>query len=215
MSVGNPFSDQELLILLHQDDTAAFKKIYQHYWYKLYIVAYKRLRSKEAAEEIVQNIFTKLWTNRKEIRITVLLEAYLYTAVRYGVIDHLEKEATRKNFTAFAYYHYRTADNSAEEYIDLRDLESHVKKAADQLPSKCQSVFLLSRQEYKTNREIAGLLGISEKTVENHMTNALRTIRAGLKKTGVLLLPYDTPIILAFCLMKTTYLSFMAMTWLS
>ncbi len=202
MGVSKQFSDQELLMLLQQDDRHAFKEIYQHYWYKLYMVAYKRLRSKETSEEIVQNIFTKLWMNRKEMKVTGLLEAYLYTAVRYAVIDHLEKEATRKKISTFAYYHHQTTDNSTEESLDLHDLELHVQTNIKKLPSKCQSVFILSRQEYKTNREIAWLLGISEKTVENHMTNALRIIRTGLRKTGALLLSSNAMPLLTLCLIK-------------
>ncbi|MDF2432644.1 MAG: hypothetical protein JWP44_2275 [Mucilaginibacter sp.] len=89
------FSDQQLILLLKQDKLSAFREIYARYWKKLYSEAYKRLKSKELAEEVVQEIFTNFWLKRQSLQITTTINGYLYLAVANQVIDHYRKELVR------------------------------------------------------------------------------------------------------------------------
>lgn len=175
------YTDDDLLALLATGEAVAFKQIYKKYWYKLYVYANKRLRCKEAAEEVVQNFFIGFWMKREQLKINSSLEAYLYTAVRYCIIDHVVKEATRNNYYQLAYLDHKVADNCTEDVVILNDLVTAVEKEVVKLPVKCRSVFMLSRNEHKSNKEIAAELGISEKTVENHITNAIKHLRLNLK----------------------------------
>lgn len=173
-------SDEELSALLAEEVTAAFHEIFNRYWSHLYATAYQRVRNKEAAEEIVQDLFTSLWVKRKNVQIHTSLAAYLFTSVRYRVLNHIEKEAVRKNYKDALQIVTTVCENPTEETVFLNDLTRKIDKEIDLLPSKCRSVFELSRKEYKTNKEIAVMLGISEKTVENHLTKAITRLRLKL-----------------------------------
>lgn len=157
---------------------AAFEEIYNRYWNKLYAAAYKRLQSKEVSEELVQDLFTSLWVNRNTINIHTSLAAYLFTSVRYLVLGQVQKEMVRANYKDSLYLN--RVDNSTEETVLLKDLVTNLNVAVEQLPVKCKSVFELSRKENKSNKEIAAELGISEKTVENQLTKALKRLRLSL-----------------------------------
>lgn len=180
-------TDEELALLLKQAGPEIFKEIYDRYWDRLLNAAYKRVRSTETCEEIVQDVFTKLWANRTSLVFTSGLGNYLYTAVRYSVIDHYRKHAVRENFISSEQL-YIKLDNSTEEYVFLNDLKKHVDLMIAKLPDKCRSVYHLSRIEFKTNKEIASELNISEKTVEGHLTKALHSLRVNISDLMPLLL---------------------------
>ena len=182
MSNGHKHTDEELVILLKENDMLAFKEIYVRYWYDLYLISNKRLRSKEASEEIIQNFFTLFWINRKKINIRGALKAYLHTSIRYSVIDYLAREATRNNYLKLLSFSYTETANTTEETVFLHEVEDGINQVISKLPAKCRRVFELSRQHHKSNKEIAELLGISEKTVENHITNALKLFRLHFKE---------------------------------
>jgi RNA polymerase sigma-70 factor (ECF subfamily) len=167
---------------MRQGDEGAFEELYNRYWKKLYNTIYSRTKSVEWSEGIVQDFFTSLWLKREQLRISTTFEAYAFTAVRYHLFHYIQKEVTRKKYSdslkALPVYH----PNPTEETVLLNDLNSRLSKAITRLPEKCRSVFELSRREHKSNREIAEELGISEKTVENHLTRALKYLRLNLKE---------------------------------
>jgi RNA polymerase sigma-70 factor (ECF subfamily) len=180
MRFFNHYSDEELILMLEEENISAFEEIYNRYWAKLYSSAYKRTSSKEVSEEIVQDLFTNLWVNKNKIKIESTLAGYLYTAVRYRVFNYYSKEYVRRNYHESVQSLVHDVDNSTEETILLNDLTQHVEKEVSLLPIKCRSVYTLSRNENKSNKEIAAVLGISEKTVENHMTKALKRLKVKL-----------------------------------
>src|SRR6187551_1389727 len=91
------YSDEGLLKLLRQQELGAFEEIYLRYWKKLYSAAYKRVQLREVSEELVQDIFTSLWANREILNVETL-SAYLFSAIKYKVINHLEKEMSRRMY---------------------------------------------------------------------------------------------------------------------
>ncbi|WP_454803231.1 RNA polymerase sigma-70 factor [Mucilaginibacter phyllosphaerae] len=173
-------SETELTELLQQDSLGAFREIYVRYWKALYGEAYKRLKDKDQCEEIVQELFAGLWNKRMALQIDGTLGGYLYKSVGYRVIDQYRREMVRAKHRELFKAVYSEADHSTENAIMLKDLEHSINLAVGQLPDKCRSVYELSRVEHKTNKEIAEYLGISEKTVENHLTRALKKLRVSL-----------------------------------
>ncbi|MDP9077621.1 MAG: RNA polymerase sigma-70 factor [Bacteroidota bacterium] len=172
-------SDDKLLDMLrHEENAFAFEEIYNRYWHKLYAAAYKRVKSVEGAEEIVQDLFTDIWDRRKTINITSELPVYLYTAVKYRVINFLHKEALKNSYVSSAVV--PEYDNSTEETVWANDLRERLQSKVKLLPVKCREVFELSRVAHQSNKQIATQLGISEKTVENQITKALRRLRTSL-----------------------------------
>jgi RNA polymerase sigma-70 factor (family 1) len=142
---------------------------------------YSRLKTKEAAEEIIQEVFFALWTRREELNITGSLTAYLFTAVKYQIFNYIKASKVRRTY-ATHFYRYEMMDNSNEENIELSDLTNAVEKEVARLPEKCQQVFRMSRNEHKSIRDIAEALNISHKTVENHLTKALRQLRVAFSE---------------------------------
>jgi len=180
-------SDDELLEALGQDDVLVFEEIYNRYWQKLYVAAYNRLKDREAAQEIIQDFFTNFWINRARLNIHSSLQGYLFSAIKYSVLNYLRAENIRTAYNEILLLADNSPYNSTEEYLNCKELTKIIVSEVKQLPPKCRSVFELSRNQYKTNKEIANLLDISEKTVENHLTKALRYLRVNIDTLSLLL----------------------------
>ncbi|WP_276374135.1 RNA polymerase sigma-70 factor [Chryseolinea sp. H1M3-3] len=175
------YSDEGLLKLLRQQELGAFEEIYLRYWKKLYSAAFKRVQSREIAEEIVQDIFTSLWMKREILEIEIL-SAYLFTAVKYKIINHLEKEMSRKIYSETQLQISKSPfDNSTEETVLLNELNLALEKEIEKLPPKRQQIFKMSRQEHLSIKQVASHLGISEKTAENQLGKALKVLKVNLK----------------------------------
>jgi RNA polymerase sigma-70 factor (family 1) len=173
-------TDEFLVERLSQSDRQAFEEIYLKYWEKLYSSVYKRVRNGEVAEEIVQDFFVYLWEKRNALVIHTSFEAYIHTAVRYQVLNYLQKELTRNNYKSTLITAERYSNDTLDQ-VYLNELNKIIEHEIGQLPDKCQHVFRLSRQENLTIKEIAERLSISTKTVENHLTKALKILRINLK----------------------------------
>ncbi|RVT97323.1 RNA polymerase sigma-70 factor [Mucilaginibacter limnophilus] len=175
-------SDTELVALLKsEDNSGAFREIYNRYWGELYNTAYKRLKSYEIAEELVQDLFADLWLRRGSLNITTLLKAYLFGAMRYLIIKQIHLEMSESEYQIIAAMNNIIIDNSTEETIFVNDLYNRLQVQMDNLPTRCREVFDLSRNKHRTNKEIAHSLGITEKTVENQITRALRYLKTTLR----------------------------------
>ena len=174
-------SDEDLVKLLTEGSVAAFDELYNRYWDKLYSAAFKRTSTSEIAEEIVQDLFTSLWVNRLKLSIRTSFSNYVYTSIKYLVFNHYQKESVRKSYQESVQHKLVIHDTSTEDQLTYKELNQIIDTEVKTLPAKCRSVFELSRKEYKNNKEIALILGISEKTVENHLTKALRNLRLSVK----------------------------------
>ena len=173
--------DSELLKMLTlEDDTLAFSELYNRYWDKLFGAAYKRLKCVEASEEIVQDLFTDIWLRRRQLNIRSELPVYFFSAIKYRVINHIHKQSVKSSFETAGALIYTQSDNSTEERVIANDLRSRIEKNVQLLPDKCRQVYQLSRNHYQTNKAIAEHLQISEKTVENQITKALKKLRTSL-----------------------------------
>ncbi|SFO19121.1 RNA polymerase sigma-70 factor, ECF subfamily [Chitinophaga sp. YR627] len=179
----NTYDDAALIDLLQTGDMAAYECIYNKYWPLLYAYVYNRLKSKEITEEIVQEVFFSLWNRRAALQLTQTLSAYLYTAVKYQIFNYMKADKVRKTYAgAFSRYNDQLQDNSNEEYITYADLANAVEKEVSRLPEKCQQVFRMSRNEHRSIQDIAAALNISHKTVENHLTKALKHLRLAFRE---------------------------------
>ena len=174
------YSDEGLLKLLKQQELGAFEEIYLRYWKKLYSAAFKRVQSREISEEFVQDIFTSLWVNR-DVHNIENLSAYLFSAVKYKVINYLEKEMSRRNYTEMQLNTALSAGNTTEEAVLLNELNLALEREIQKLPPKRQQIFKMSRQDHLSIKQVASNLGISEKTAENQLGKALKVLKVNLK----------------------------------
>ncbi|HLT72503.1 MAG TPA: RNA polymerase sigma-70 factor [Cyclobacteriaceae bacterium] len=175
-------SDKEssLVRLLREGHADAFKEIFQLYWRDLYNHAYSKLNHKEEAEEIVQEIFTTLWSKRNELLITNL-SYYLHTAVRNRVLNRIRSKTVHEKYWNYYKQFLNQSATSTEDLVNFNDLEAAVHKGISSLPEKTRTVFLLSRVNGLSTAEIARKLNLSEKAIEYHLTRSLKEVKTRLK----------------------------------
>ena len=171
-------------ILLHrflQGDEQAFVETYDRYWYKLFLSSYRRTRDKTVSEEIVQNLFLKLWEKRHTLK-PHNVGSYLFVAIRNSVIDHIHSGLVANKYLEF-YKTFRELNSaSTQNIVEFDDLSQAIEKGLSQLPPKTQQVFKLSRLESWSLDKIARHLHLSEKTVGYHLTKSLKFMRAYLRE---------------------------------
>ncbi|HSC38130.1 MAG TPA: RNA polymerase sigma-70 factor [Chitinophagaceae bacterium] len=179
MSYERDHIDNGLLREMAQGNEAAFTQIYHQYWKLLFSVAANKLNNLADAEEVVQEVFADLWKRRTEIDIRQSLKSYLAAAVKFQVYSLLYKKYRKRQFEQSL--EQGTSASHVEEQYDLKVLQEKLQQTAAQLPGRCRLVYELSREAGLSNKEIAQSLDISEKTVENQMTQALKSLRTSLK----------------------------------
>lgn len=170
-------NDAELLISLKQGDQAAFTQIYDTYWKILFRTAHHILQERTIAQDIVQNVFISLWQRREDVNITNL-KAYLQQATRFSVFNAIRDQKHDREF--YDRLAQVTVDMIAENPLLFKEQQQLIKNLVDTLPEECKEAFRLSREENMTYKQIAGLLGISEKTVEKRLSKSLKHFRHGL-----------------------------------
>jgi RNA polymerase sigma-70 factor (family 1) len=179
MAAPGVLSDQELLGLLRSGDRAAYTEIYTRYKFILHHHAWNKVRNREEAQDILQEVFTNLWLKRETLRIDSNLSGYLYNAVRNRILDYFAHHevkvkyvnAVEPNLTLDVATDYRVRENQLRRLIELEIAE---------LPPRTREVFKMSRNQHLTHREIAEQLGTSEETVKKQMAHALRVLRVKL-----------------------------------
>ncbi|MCZ4223676.1 RNA polymerase sigma factor [Pedobacter rhodius] len=179
MSNYNSLTDNELLILIQAGDRRAFEEIYERFNGLLYIYACKLVSEREDAKDIVQEIFVYLWSN-PDIKIKSQLSAYLYTAVRYKVFDWLDKNKSKSNYLLSLKNFAELGDCITDDYIREKEFASIIEKEISLLPPKMRQIFEMSRQQHLSQKEIAEILHLSDKTVKKQMSNALKVLRLKL-----------------------------------
>ena len=167
-------------------DERVFETIFRDHYQALVGFAVKYVRDDDVAEGIVQETFANLWVKSKTITIKTSLKAYLYGAVRNGCLNYLKHEKVKKAYSEYRGYHFSEQDET--DHLELDELESTIRKAFEKVPPKCREIFELSRFEGKKYQEIAELLDLSIKTVENQMGKALKILRDELKDYLILII---------------------------
>jgi RNA polymerase sigma-70 factor (family 1) len=159
---------------IQRRDGNAFDKFYLDHYKNFLLAAFNYLKDAGLAQEAVNDVFVKIWGNADRIEIESSLKAYVYRAVINRSLDMIDKNKRRQG-------HQLELSRLPEETFELRGMEENelkirLYKAIDQLPQQCQKVFRMSRFEELKQQEIADRLGISIKTVKNHITHALKQL---------------------------------------
>ncbi|MEM6699582.1 MAG: RNA polymerase sigma-70 factor, partial [Bacteroidota bacterium] len=163
-------SDEELLILLkEQHANAAFEQLFHRYYHLLCYRVYNLVQCEQSCEEVVSDVFIKIWKNRKGLSINTKLKYYLNTAVRNQAIDYVRKQNRERSFKGEIDRDYESNYASPHDRVVGEELGKKVNEAIESLPPQGKYIFKLSRDKGMKYREIADLLDISIKTVETHM----------------------------------------------
>jgi RNA polymerase sigma-70 factor (family 1) len=180
---------QELVPKIREGDAAAFRDLFCIGKDPLFGYAYKLCRSREQAEEVVQEVFMKLWMNRHHLDEHLSIKAYLYTATKHCVFNLLKKAALDEDLRQAIFFQQPVAANTTEEDISFAELQRLKSSILEQLPPQRRLIYSMSRIDGLSHEEIASKLGLSRNTVKDQIVKASRFLRSRLHDHHDLIIP--------------------------
>lgn len=169
-----------IIKLLREGNENAFEQVFKAYFKRLHAYAFTFLKDETMAEEIVQNVFCRIWEKKELLNGDGSLKAYLYRMVHNESLNYLKHHKVKKEYVQYYTEWMSDGYEHAEKKVLVTELEKNIGKALAELPQQCRIIFQLSRFEQLKYQQIADQLGISVKTVENQMGKALKLLRVKL-----------------------------------
>lgn len=194
----SPAKEYEVIEDFIRGDAIAFAEIYNLYKDKVFAFAYSLTKSRETAEEVVQEVFIRLWEKKDQIRLQSAFMPYVKAITYNYVMDFFRRAKHDQRLQQQIMNRVEEIQASGDELVLNRELEVIYRQAIEALPPQQQRAYLLSREEHLSYEEIAAILGISRNTVRNHLSDALKNIRRHVSGNTDLAI-----IFLAICLSKS------------
>ena len=170
-------NENELLARMAEGDETAFGVLFHHYRTKIYSYAFHLFGNSGLADELVQEVFLKLWLNRDKVRHLLKFDAWLFTIARNQVFDTLKSLAKERSARKQMFQDLDTNANIVEDHILTKENEQRLQHALSLLSPQQQLIFTLSRHQGLNHEQIASQLNISRNTVKTHLVHALKTLR--------------------------------------
>lgn len=183
----NTYTDRELLNGVASGDIAAFKQLFDQYKMRLYSFVLKMTHSKADAEEIVQEVFTKLWTNRATLHEVEFPGKYIYTIARNKTLNHLARAARDQQLQQQLWVNVSQYHNTTEELLQAQESQRLINEAISLLSPQRQTIFRLSREQGLTHEEIGAQLGLSKSRIKNILVEVLKHIKDHLARYAAIL----------------------------
>ena len=168
--------ESRLIELIREGDPLSFEILFQKYYVRFYNFVLNLTKNPYTAEDIVQNVFMKIWINRKNLRPDQSIHNYIYVLSKHEVLNHLRdrKVYTQVERLVMAEQPYEAV---TDQNMDLKELDDRIRKFIAAMPEQRRKVFLLSRYRGMGNKAIAELMGLSVRTVDRHINLALTSLR--------------------------------------
>jgi RNA polymerase sigma-70 factor (ECF subfamily) len=173
--------DIELVLKLQIGDVEAFDLVYQKYAGKLYGFTYRYLKSTDETEELVQSVFLKVWENYRTLKKESSFKSYLFTIAYNEICNTFRRRSHLRKFMDERLNENAQTSNETDELIDYNSIRVLVDQIIARLPERQRTIFMKSRQEGKSNKDIANELGLSSGTVDNYISESLKFIRNNLQ----------------------------------
>lgn len=180
----------KILSALAQDDEASLEKLFNHYYPRLFNFSKSILKLEDGIDDILQEVFVKIWKNRKNISSAATFNSYIFIITRNLLLNELRRQLSFQNTKEEVKRLSLANEYSLSEQIDYQELKEKIDAFVEELPDRQKEVFLLSRSEGLSHKEIAEKLGIKPKTVEYHITLAVRCLKEKITGIGILSLLY-------------------------
>src|SRR5215510_9591875 len=168
------FPDEQIALRLTNRDEAAFEQVFKTHYKNLHAYAFTILKDEDEAEEMVQQVFFKLWERSEHLSFSGPVAAYLYRAVHNETLNFMKHQKVKAGHQMHVAYSMKNKSDQPHGELTGKELEKKFRAALSELPEQCRTVFQMSRFEDMKYKEIAEKLDISIKTVENHMVKALK-----------------------------------------
>ncbi len=176
------------LKLLRSGHKETFNEVYLSYFKPLQRYAMQFTKEAEVAEEIIQQVFCRIWERRNQLKEDGLIKSFLYTSVYHACINYLKHEKIKQLHADQQTLPFEQQVGNLQEEVTANELQFQLQSAMEGLPPQCRIIFKMSRIDQLKYKEISSLLQISVKTVENQMGKALRILRKDLIDFLILLL---------------------------
>jgi RNA polymerase sigma-70 factor (ECF subfamily) len=173
--------DTDTMKQLSFSDLRSFEEMFRQYYQMLCSYAFRFVNDSDTAEEIVQDLFFKLWEKRDELQINLSVKSYLYSAVHHRCLKFIEHRNVETKYRNYYLLHESEIDNEPQNATGIHELQGIIDQTLDSLPERCSKIFRLNRFEGLKYHEIAQKLSVSIKTVEANMGKALKLLRKNLK----------------------------------
>lgn len=186
MPLENLYTDRELLQQVAEGDKLAFRQIFDLYKMRLFSFVLQLTHSRADAEEIVQDVFTKLWESRTSLANVEYPGKYIYTIARNKTLNHLTKLARDRQLLQQVWVNLSQSDNPTEEILQAQESQRLIAEAVKRLSLQRQTIFQLSREQGLSHEEIAARLGLSKSRVKNILVEILKHIKDYLARYSAL-----------------------------
>jgi len=180
MKSYDTFSDAELFDLIRSDDQAAFTELFDRYNAPLYVHAFKRLQSREECRDLVQDLLFTVWLKRKDLTFSTTVSGYLYMSVRNRIFNLLSRQKLNQQYLQTVQRIESEGSLSTDHLVRSNQLAAIIDQEIQALPPRTREIFELSRKGFRSHKEIAEQLGLSEQTVKTTVNNALKILRTKL-----------------------------------
>jgi RNA polymerase sigma-70 factor (ECF subfamily) len=179
--------ENEILLVkaLKKGNAEAFDELFFLYGNRIYQFTFKYLKSKEESEEVVQEVFFRIWKKRKNLNPELSFKAYLFKIAYHFILEYFEKASRQRAFKDKLIEESIKFSPGNEEQLNYQFLLEKVERLIDRLPPRQKEILIKRRKEGLPLKEIAVQLNIAPKTVENHLTEALKTIRKQLGEDNI------------------------------
>jgi len=175
---------------MKRDDKSAMDELFHFYYHRLFHFSKSILKIENEIDDILQDVFVKIWLNRTKIDNAETFNAFIYTITKNEVLNLIRSNLRNQSFRNELYTRAVAEEYQTPNEIEYTEIKAGIDKIVANLPPKRQQVFILSRTESLSNKEIAQQLNISEKTVEDHITHAIKHIKSSMKEMGLISILY-------------------------
>lgn len=175
---------------LQMDEKSAVDDLFIYYYPRLYHFSKSILKIENGIDDLLQEVFVKIWINRHKISNSNTFNAFIFTITKHEVLNLIRANLRDQTFRNELYLRSVAEEYHTENTLEFEEIKSGIEKIVASLPEKRKQVYCLSRNEGLSNREIAHQLNISEKTVEDHITHAIKKIKKTMKEMGIISLLY-------------------------
>ena len=177
--------DAELISRLKKDDHDSFQQLFDRYSHTLFRFSFCYLKSKEAAEDVVQEVFMKIWNRRNEIKNDTSFQSYLFTIALNAVRKHFNKLSRQNELKHDILLEFSESKSRFDDKPDYQALLDKLDDLVDRMPEKRREIFIKKKIEDKSLKEIAEECSITPKTVEYHITEAMKFLKTEFEKLQV------------------------------